>query len=316
MYLSDFPWPNAHEDLSRLKPYSFTPKVKEYSCPTCFCRLFCEIQPDGRLTAFIGALDNVPGLLAFHENIFIGDTIDGGAGPWTRLSPDGTPAACWREHPEENEDASLDWLKNAKSPGSAATEKSKSDVTPLWCHCRGVKLFVRSGADLLSLPSERLPWFVDGKTGKYQAVLDGCDSCIKTTGADTMYWTFAPVDHISSTDAPTGEPEFRTHADLIDAIEAKDPRVGTLAVYRSSDRARRLHCSKCAAVVFFAGDEKPDQVDIAMGVLDHPNGARAEGLCYWNLSQVDFAEDGKGGWREDVYRSHVEQAAAWQKGNA
>lgn len=316
LYLSDVPWPNPREDLSRLNLYDFSPRVKEYTCPTCFCRIFNKLPEEGRLTAFAGALNNLPGLLKFEEHIFVQDTIDGGASMWMRHSPDGAPSDRWTEFADHSHKLSFDWPGTAKGSGTSAGEAARPDIAPLWCHCRGVKLFVRSGTDLLSLPPDEIPWFVDKTTGKYETILDGCDSCVKTTGADTVYWTFAPITHISSTDSPSGDPEFRNKSDLLDAVKNKDPRLGTLTVYQSSKEAHRFYCSTCAAAIFFAGDSTPNELDIAIGVLDHPDGARAEGLCNWKLDKVEFGEDGQGGWRGDLYKSMIEQATEWQKSRA
>ncbi|KAH7347247.1 Mss4-like protein [Plectosphaerella cucumerina] len=308
LYQSDITWPNPNEDVSRLRAYDFSARLRDYSCPTCRCRMLTRDVENNFMYAPIGSLSNLPGLVKIVSNIFVGDTIDGGASMWMRHTSDGKHAPRWTASSQKGDELPFEW------PGKAPPHdmKVKPSLTPLWCHCKGVKFFLRPGTDLLSLPSDKIPWYVDKPTGRYVAQADACDSCLKTSGADIAYWTWAPFTHISTTETPSDQPEFRTKADFLDAVVCKDPKVGTLGVYQSSQHGHRFSCSVCAAVFFFAGDKHAEQVDIAVGVLDHPDGARAEGLLKWDMSKIEFAEDGKGGWREELYDSVVRQATTWQ----
>ncbi|KAH6666533.1 Mss4-like protein [Plectosphaerella plurivora] len=312
MYQCDITWPNPDEDVSQLREYRFSNRLRDFSCPTCRCRMLIKDVKNNYMCAPIGSLSNLPVLLKLTSNIFVTDTIDGGASMWMRHATDDALVPRWTGAIQKSDELPFEW------PGTAPAhdEKVKPDLTPLWCHCKGTKFFLRPGSDLLSLPSEDIPWYVDKSTGRYLAQPDGCDSCLKTSGADITYWTFAPYTHISTSKNPSEEPEFRTKADLLDAVKRKDPKVGTLGVYQSSQHGHRFSCSVCSAVFFFAGDGSTDKVDIAVGVIDHPDGARAEGLLKWEMGMVEHAKDGKGGWREELYDSVVKQAAVWQGGSA
>lgn len=66
---------------------------------------------------------------------------------------------------------------------------------------------------------------------------------------------------------------------------------GTLKAYRSSEKVTRYHCARCGASVFFTSEERSDLVDISVGILDAPEGARAESWLDWRMDRLSFRED-------------------------
>jgi hypothetical protein len=158
-------------------------------------------------------------------------------------------------------------------------------------------------ADFAATQRSELPWFVDPATNKALAGFDSCDSCRLSSGIDVFNWTFVLLSHLAF---PQLDPNKGLHRlsgfpkssiELKKAIATKtqdrDPRLGTLAFYMSSPDVQRYFCSRCSACVFYAVDDRPAMVNVAIGVLDSQDGARAEGLLSW-------AFGGKMGWREDV----------------
>ena len=54
-------------------------------------------------------------------------------------------------------------------------------------------------------------------------------------------------------------------------------------------------------------------VNVAVGLLRHPDGARAEGLLTWNLGVVGWMDDNKsGGWRENLNKIAAENVEEWR----
>ena len=45
---------------------------------------------------------------------------------------------------------------------------------------------------------------------------------------------------------------------------------GELAAYRSSDHGERLFCAACASQIAFRTSQRPEEIDITVGSLDHP----------------------------------------------
>jgi len=45
---------------------------------------------------------------------------------------------------------------------------------------------------------------------------------------------------------------------------------GELASYHSSDHGERLYCPACASQIAFRSSKRPDDIDVTLGSLDHP----------------------------------------------
>jgi hypothetical protein len=61
--------------------------------------------------------------------------------------------------------------------------------------------------------------------------------------------------------------------------------------FESSPGVYREFCKSCGATVFWHCDERPGVVDVSVGLLKSPTGARAEDLLEWETGRVSFAED-------------------------
>ncbi|CAI4212011.1 unnamed protein product [Parascedosporium putredinis] len=277
MFLVDVEWPNQDEDLSALHAYDFSPNLREFSCQSCGTRLFCKgSKPGSTLGVITGTLQNEVNLVRYDKHIYVGDTRDGGASMFMRKShPDATPSKRFVEGSNSKE-LPADWPSNFDLPDPEA--QVTPEFTPLYCHCRGVNLLLKNATDLKDRAPDKLPFYHPGTTAE----------------------TF---EHLPAS-------TFDLKAAV--ASENKDPRLGTLEFYQSSPDVERYFCSKCAAVVFFAVHDRPNMVDVAPGLLDHPSGARAEGLLHWNFGTMGRLEDVEGGWREKLGKGVREEAEQWR----
>lgn len=87
---------------------------------------------------------------------------------------------------------------------------------------------------------------------------------------------------------------------------------GTLKKYRSSAEATRFFCETCGATVFWDGDVRPGLIDVAVGLMDAEEGARAETWLEWRTERISYREDSEGRAIELV--EAVEKAiGAWGK---
>ncbi|KAK1706189.1 Mss4-like protein [Colletotrichum lupini] len=298
-------WPDASVDLSGLRKYPFSKHFDVYSCGTCSSQLFARgHNPSIAPYVTTGALENIPGLVKYDNHMFIGDTIDGGLAPWLPKEEDGDPVKRWKGH-RNSEEVPFDWPVSKSIPTARLNASPFPTSTLFHCHCKGVQLSLRSAADLEADPAkESTSTCVDPKTLKFKACSDSCNSCRQHFGSDIISWTFAPLTHINfSTEAASAPSQFpQTIVKLKEAVlsKTKDPRLGTLAVYNSSPEVERYSCSVCSASIFYAVYDREDMVDIAVGLLDHPDGARAEGLLAWNYGLLGWTADAAGGWREKL----------------
>ena len=261
-----------------------------------------QTDEPSKLGVLTGVLNNAnANLIKFTDHIFVGDTIDGGASVWYRR-PYGDDVEIPRFMTRENE-VSWDW------PGEVDKEKVREAEAPdfvrLWCHCKGVNLRLYRG-DYADVPRDQLPDHVDPKTNKFRASFDACDSCRLQFGNDVVNWTFTELKNLKLDDGgdfPTTAPDLKA------AVQKGDPSLGSLALYESSPDVQRYFCKVCSASVFYAYDGDPNRLDIAVGLLDAPDGARAESFLAWSYGDdPSYVEDMKGGWREDLIQ-RVQQEA-------
>ncbi|KAH8881347.1 DUF636 domain-containing protein [Thozetella sp. PMI_491] len=316
LYFVDAEWPNPAEDLSSLKKYSFSKNVDIFFCRTCSTPMFCQgLKPGDVPYVITGSLENAPNLVKYTNHIFVGDTLDGGASMWLRKHLDGTVAKRWvrrsKDDGQPGEEIPYDWPPPSVFP--EAEVLASPERTPLRCHCGGVNLVLRSATDLASLPESELPFFVNPKTFKYFASTDACDSCRLSFGTDLAHWTFALLSHI---EFPSGIEPFPASVsalkDAVTATESRNELLGTLGVYASSPDVGRYFCTRCSAAVFYAVDDRPDLVDVGIGLLDHPSGARAEGLLDWDFGRIGWDTEVKGGWREQLLEDAKTEGEQWR----
>ncbi|GAW26626.1 putative duf636 domain-containing protein [Rosellinia necatrix] len=350
LYSTYVPWPGdpaairgsaSLSSSSSLRRYAFTDAITTLFCGVCSSAMFAETRPAGGAPNYgvqTGVLANVevPGggggggggsLLKITHHIFLGDTLDGGASPWLcDANRDGSRPRLWRGHRGQGEELSStahDW------PAAASPAAADGD-TPIRCHCGGVDLVLSPAArDLAGRPRSGLPWFVDPASGRSLGGFDACDSCRLSSGSDVFHWTFALLRHLAfpptSAGARAGFPA--SSIELRDAVTAaaaaaaaarpppadRDPRWGTLALYESSPGVQRYFCSRCSACVFYASDDRPEMVDVAVGLLDSGDGARAESLLSWDFGgEMVWRRDVMGGWREGFIQSVEAAAERWR----
>lgn len=318
LYTSSARWPESRSnvDLSKLRVYSFTPRVNLLFCPTCSTPMFWEMlnEPGKPLGVLPGTLKNdgvTP--IRFVEQSFVDDTIDGGASVWLQ-NANGDGSQCKRFKFEEESADTGDELPSNWPPESELIgfEKKTEDSMPIRCRCRGVDLILHRG-DYTGTKKEDLPWNVDPETHKLSTVFCGCDSCRLQGGIDLWYWAFVELKHLSASDGVTPFP--RSKNELKACIDKGDPLVGSLAYHASTTRAGvlRFFCNTCSATVFFAEDDRPGLLDVSVGLFDAPDGARAEGFLSWSFGEIDFKSDADGGWRARHFEGVEMEAEKWRR---
>ncbi|KAK3297162.1 uncharacterized protein B0H64DRAFT_119490 [Chaetomium fimeti] len=329
-----------------LRRYVQTEKMNILFCGRCGSPLFCEQLPaegggagagEPEYLAFTGALSvegdgpgaTLPPVVRCVDHIFVGDTLDGGALPWLRgMDGEGGPAAkvwlggrdCSEEVPAGARWPAVGALEKGYEAG-LKTEGAKGDVS-LRCHCRGIDLVLRAGEAQREFEETQrrggeLPWYIDPVTHKGMGSLDGCDSCRLAAGSEVYNWTFAALRHISFAGAnkegfPRDTSQLRIATEAKDG-EGRDPRLGTLAFYASSPDVQRYFCGRCSATLFYAVDDRPDIVDVAVGLLDSPDGARAESAISWSFGgAMTWRQDMIGTWREIMLHAVEKDAEEWR----
>jgi hypothetical protein len=325
LYSIDLPWPEPRQnvDTAKLKSYMFSANISILFCGTCSTPLFFEstreplvsesVREQYGFGVFTGALKNHDvDLVKIADHIFVGDTIDGGATMWLRKpNADRSQALRFKER-SNSEQYPYDWPPISTLMGYEKITKNKS--IPIRCHCKGVDLLLHR-ANYDGKTKEELPWFIDPKTHMPIANFDVCDSCRLQSGIDIFHWTFSELTNISlsPTSQEGGKVFPKNTAELKAAVDAGDTTIGTLAYYKSSSDVQRYFCKVCSATVFYAVDDRPEIVDVAVGLLDAPDGARAESFLSWaSEGKLAWVEDTNGGWREGLMKRVQGEAEEWR----
>jgi len=108
-----------------------------------------------------------------------------------------------------------------------------------------------------------------------------CPSCRLTSGMELQAWAFIPLWNIL--DPRTNEPIYLGEA---------EKRLPGLKQYMSSPGKYRECCEDCGAVVFWWQLDRPELIDVSVGLFDEKaaGGARAERWLEWHKDRISFSE--------------------------
>lgn len=281
--------------LDKLKPFQQTTRITQYFCPRCGTHMLGRCledgdKPDGAVywDLMTGTFDQADGVFDVRAHISIEDTLDGGFSDYLGRIKD-EPVERWGRNLLQGEQLPQWW----QSPTIPKVEPLPSDRLHAHCKCGGVNFWIarpsaRSGLGTAGWPDALIPfnsdappppdeaWWVRDGGKKFLGGFCACDSCRLAAGMEWVEWAFVPTVDISL------DAEGNTPFSL---------KSGTLKAYRSSKRATRYFCETCGANVFWNGDERPQVIDVAVGLLNAVEGSRAESWLAWGLQRLSFRED-------------------------
>ena len=281
--------------LDQLRPFRFSKRITQYHCLVCGTQMLWRCFEDGddpqspvQWDVACGTLERADNIYEVHGHEHIADTLDGGFADFLP-SIDNTPVERWPHHFRKGEQIPLYWQSDNKSQAQA----SAGDRLQAHCLCGGVQFWIARPSPrsedaecfwpdvLIPYHSDeprpgRAPWWLreDGK--KFLAGCCSCNSCRLACGMEWIQWAFIPTVDISLD--PAGITPF-----------TRD--FGTLKHFRFSNHAKRSFCGTCGATVFFDGDDRPTLIDVAVGLLNAPEGARAGSLLDWTTHRLSYRED-------------------------
>ncbi|RMZ37673.1 hypothetical protein AFCA_001991 [Aspergillus flavus] len=252
--------------LDNLIPYTYSgSKAIRFFCRKCGCHVGDRGHSDGRWVVSSAIFDHSgdENVWQISSHIYANDDDKGGLFDLVRRIK-GRGIAISYPVRQEDETAIQDNLK---------TRQSEDQSLRAQCHCGGVSFNVsRPSPDFVHDPSNR-KWVLEGKEDKWLGSLDVCDDCRLVSGANIAAWMFVPVSHISPS-----PPE-----DLL---------IGSSKRYSSSDGVVRTFCGTCGAVVFYSCSDRPEIVDVAVGILRDPRSLLAESWVVWRTGCIAYLEDG------------------------
>ncbi|KAF2703068.1 hypothetical protein K504DRAFT_474304 [Pleomassaria siparia CBS 279.74] len=237
--------------------------------------MYLEYNHDGHFEAATGTLQmkDKGGIVDYRAHIWIEDTLDGGASPFI-THVNGTKLGRFLQEPGQSEEVPLSWTWPSRNT-------IKTERTYAHCHCKGVELYIsppnesskaaESGFAHLLIPHHTGPW--ENPTNhpwwlprhdRFLAGTCACISCRQSSGFDLTFWAFIPAVNITQDSSGT-----------ISFLE-----ITVLGTF----------CNICGADIFWDGDWRQGLIDVAVGLLDAPSGARAEELLAWWSGRVSFEE--------------------------
>jgi hypothetical protein len=177
-------------------------------------------------------------------------------------------------------------------PQKPQRQEGEEDRLKAQCHCGGVKFYItrpneeskkaQSPFPDLMVPfhtgaspanPEHETWFLRSNGTKYLAGTCTCTSCRVSMGFEIQTWAFIPKCNI-----------FQENG------QGLDFEMGTMRRYGSSEGVSREFCGTCGSTVFWHCEERPELIDVSVGLLDPAEGARVESWLDWWTQRVSFEE--------------------------
>ena len=268
------------EDVSTLGRYKFSHRFDIYFCKICGTTLIWFEPATGRLSVSSPTVveSDVDASRGNSWHMFIGDTKDGGLSIWMPRHDNGQELVKYVTTKENGQV----WTASRQS------SESSHGLLPGYCVCKGVKFWItrpdKQSADIEAAHSNMFRdhidppkiWWLDDKHERYTADNCACTSCRLASGCEAVQWAFVPRHNVRL-DASGEEPLHLPY--------------GSLKAYQSSPNVTRYFCHICRAMVFWTSTAREALIDVAVGLLDAREGARAENWLSWNPLTMSYPED-------------------------
>jgi hypothetical protein len=304
--------------LDKLQVYRSSSRIERYFCPDCGTHVGLHGIEDkswsicsGAVEGLVGLDGPIPRLEKHTQHEFVGDTIDGGL-IVCLVEGEKQQVPIFLQGPDERP------LNVAIGENTAAairraypTSNKPSETLTASCHCGGVEYFItrpnsQSSAcsspwpDLIkpyhsgsSANEEDTKWWLQASGTKYLAGTCACRSCRLACGVPIQTWAFVPKVNIRRKD---GSP-------------LEDFSLGTLKQYNSSAECYREFCGACGASVFWHCDWRADLIDVSVGLLRAPEGARCETWLKWWPDRLSFKEYALDAHLKDTFETGLKALA-------
>ena len=302
------------------RSYKTSIDVTKFFCGQCGTHTYVKHVPSGLVGIASGVLDKVEGVAEFKSHAHVSDTKDGGLTDWL-------PLPRWEGWPLRSKEIRPGF--KFTSPRPADDVQTSEQRLRGRCHCGGVQFEIsRPTEDSSNLsspwPDLLVPYHQEGKEnakdekwwlrpgGKYLAGTCACRSCRLASGYDIQAW----VNYLSRTSSPIMliSQAFVPKVNILQTNgKPLSFSIGTLKGYDSAEGIYRNFCGTCGATCFWHSDERPELIDVSVGLLEANTGARAEEWLDWATERVSFEEHAQ---NKTLISSLSNGLKAWSKERA
>ncbi|RDW62419.1 hypothetical protein BP6252_11852 [Coleophoma cylindrospora] len=296
----------SQDILSKLTAYKSSEVVTRYFCSQCGCHCFALNQQETQWYCLGGIIEQNPSnnldsaprsadTIKISRNEFVLDTIDGGLAP-ILIDLNGRTIPSWATAPDK-----LPMQVPFELPHSTVLSLPNKSINTLQrpevdsyltakCHCSGVSLLIKranytdsSGKKSRVIPSDPT---------KYLTYLCACRSCRLSTGVSLVPWSLIPPANIFSAHDPRNSEGNMTPIIFGASISSPDANPGlSLKYYWSSQDVCRSFCGSCGATVSYWCGQRPDELDLATGILRGEEGCMARRWLDWKWGRCSFTEE-------------------------
>ncbi|KAI0109395.1 hypothetical protein F4776DRAFT_397146 [Hypoxylon sp. NC0597] len=276
-------------------------------------------------------------LLRNARHVHTADTKDGGLSRFINVDS--------VEEPRGLENHGLEEAPSPDVSSNPSRDEEGKDVLQAHCYCKNVRFRItrpdassrlpHSGFPDLMIPFKTSPrevvtnpqnekWWLcpqgDPNPTRYLAGTCACRSCRLTSGFEIQTWAFVPRSNIFFLPPSSQSSSSPASSNAIPLDFATLPP-GILQSYQSSQGVLREFCPRCGATVFWHDRWRPDLIDVSLGLLDTPEGARGERWLEWWYGRVSFEEDADNGrfggaasWATNLVGSLAQGLKRWGDG--
>lgn len=285
--------------LNKLQAYRSSDVVTRYFCPTCGCFCVFYTAPRNQWYFVSGAIEHHPAIETPTEpnSIFkvmrhahILDTKDGGLAPFLlQLGNRSVPTWAGVPPPMSASQDSFDLphekvmsMLGASSENSTRPPKEDSYLTAK-CHCGGVNLLIKRANHA---PGNKSRGNYPDAT-KYPTYLCACRSCRLSTGISLCPWTLVNAENVfNGRSAPESPARITFGFDA--SIPDANPGLSMKHYWSSPDTCRSF-CNKCGAAILYWCAQRPEELDITVGILRSDDGNLARKWLGWVWGECSFS---------------------------
>ncbi|EED24425.1 conserved hypothetical protein [Talaromyces stipitatus ATCC 10500] len=292
--------------LNSLQPYKNSDVATRYFCPACGCFCVFYTAPLDTWYFISRAIEHNPAIKldvpGEPNNIFmvmryahILDTKDGGLAPFLlQLGDRAAPTWAGIPEPISAPQNSYDLPHTnilsmiSASPENYTQQPDKDSYPTASCHCGGVALLIQC-ANHTAKDSSCHNY---SDPAKYPTYLCACRFCRLSTGISLFPWTPVNAGNVFNMKKTSVSPDNTTPDSLIPATFSfaasssnSNPEL-SLKYYWSSPNTCRSFCANCGATTSYWCAQRPDELDIAVGILRSEDGSLARKLLGWEWGRL------------------------------